>query len=168
METKEKEIQKKIKELCDAFGDNDRFVVFRNGRNNVNVALPDGNNVTDEHVSASIATIIEAHLLGKGDEGISRFSEIILNAIEAIIGVSPNAGEKLTSRLARAAWFGMKMTIDKLSDDDDDEDCENCEFLKECNNDAAIKFRKAHGIPKPKKSDRGERKMKGGRKVDVN
>jgi hypothetical protein len=57
-------------------------------------------------------------------------------------------------------------------DDDDDEDevedCENCEFMKECDNDTAIKYRKEHGIPKPKKSDRGERKMKGGRKIKVN
>ena len=53
-----------------------------------------------------------------------------------------------------------------LSDDDeednDEEDCENCEFLKTCENESAIKYRKEHGIPKPKKN------KKGGRKVDVN
>ena len=57
------------------------------------------------------------------------------------------------------------MSLDKLSNDDEDvedEDCENCEFLKKCNNDAAIKYRKEHGIPRPKKN------KKGGRKVDVN
>lgn len=165
MKTKEKEIQKKIVELCEAFGNNDRFIVFRKSDNNVNVALPDGVHVTDEHVSSSIATIIEAHLLGKGDEGIARFSEIILDAIEALIGVSPLAGAKLTSRFAKAALLGMKTTLDKLSnddEDDEDEDCENCEFLKECDNNAAIKYRKKHGIPKPKKC------KKSGRKVDIN
>jgi radical SAM protein with 4Fe4S-binding SPASM domain len=77
------------------------------------------------------------------------------------------AGAKLTSRFASAALLGMKMTIDKLSDDDDDdddedEDCENCEFLRTCENEAAIKYRKEHHIPKPKKNKNG------GRKVDVN
>ena len=69
----------------------------------------------------------------------------------------------------------MKMELGKLSkyDDDDAEDdyydeCENCEFMRECNEDAAIKYRKEHGIPKPKKATVGERKMKGGRKIKVN
>lgn len=166
METKEKEIQKKIVELCNTFGDNDHFIVFHKSGNNVNVALPDGDYVTDEHVSASIAAIIETYLLGKGDEGIARFSEVILDAVEAIIGVSPKAGAKLTSRFAKAALIGMKMTLDKLSEDNDDidenEDCDGCELIKTCNEEKAIKYRKAHGIPKPKKV------RKGGRKVDVN
>lgn len=165
MKTKEKKIDEKIKELCEAMGDNDRFIVFRKSGEVVNIALPNGVHVTNEHVSASIATIIQAHLLGKGDEGIARFSEIILDAIEALIGMSPLAGAKLSSRFAQAALLGMKMTLDRLSDDEDDdedEDCENCEFLKKCDNNAAIKYRKEHGIPKPKKS------RKGGRKIDVN
>ena len=169
MKTKEKEIQKKIEELIEAFGDNDRFIVFHKSDNNVNIALPDGDYVSDEHVSASLATVIEAHLLGKGDEGIARFSEIIIDAIEALIGMSPKAGEKLISRFAKAALIGMKMTLDKIKnlDEDDDEeddveDCENCEFLKTCNHKDAVKYRKEHGIPKPKKN------KKGGRKVEIN
>lgn len=168
MKTKEKEIQKKIEELIEAFGDNDRFILFHKSGNNVNIALPDGVHVTDGHVSASIAAIIEAHLLGKGDDGIARFSEIIMDAIEALIGMSPKAGEKLISRFEKAVLIGMKMTLDKLSNDDDDEDgeetvedCENCKFLKTCNHKDAVKYRKEHGIPKPKKG------KKGGRKVDV-
>ena len=56
------------------------------------------------------------------------------------------------------------MTIDKLpdDDDDDDEDCEGCEFVKSCDSESAIKYRKEHGIPRPKKN------KKGGRKIDVN
>ena len=159
MKTKEKEIQKKIEELIEAFGDNDRFIVFHKSDNNVNIALPDGDYVSDEHVSASLAAVIEAHILGKGDEGIARFSEIIIDAIEALIGMSPKAGEKLISRFAKAALIGMKMTLDKLSNDDDDiddkEDCDGCELIKTCNEEKAIKYRKAHGIPKPKKGKKG-------------
>lgn len=166
MKTKEKEIQKKIAELCEAFGDNDRFILFHKSGNNVNIALPDGNYVTDEHVSASMADVINAYLLGKGDEGMERFSEIILDAIEAIIGVSPKAGAKMLERFTKASLLGMKMTLDMLSEDNDDvdekEDCDWCELIKTCNEEKAIKYRKEHGIPKPKKNN------KGGRKVEVN
>lgn len=166
MKTKEKEIQKKIAELCEAFGDNDRFIVFRKSDNNVNIALPDGDYVTDEHVSASLANVINAYLLGKGDEGMERFSEIILDAIEAIIGVSPKAGAKLLERFANASLLGLKRTLDMLNEDNDDiddnEDCDGCELVKTCNEEKAIKYRKSHGIPKPKKG------KKSGRKVDVN
>jgi hypothetical protein len=164
METKEKEIQKKIKELCELMGEDDKFFFFRKNGNVVDIALPSASEENDNRVSAALSSVIEAHFLDKGNEGIDRFSEILVDSIEALIGVSPLAGAKLTSRFASAALLGMKMAIDKLSDndDDDDEDCENCEFLKDCNNDAAIKYRKEHGIPKPKKG------KKGGRKIDVN
>jgi hypothetical protein len=121
-----------------------------------------------------LSSIIEAHFLDNGNEGVDRLSEIIVDSIEALIGVSPLAGAKLTSRFAKAALLGMKMTLDKMNDldedddDDDVEDCENCEFLKTCENESAIKYRKEHGMSKSKKSDKRERKMKGGRKVDVN
>ena len=167
METKEKEIQKKIKELCDLMGENDKFFFFRKKGNVVNIALPSASEENDNRVSAALSSVIEAHFLNKGEEGIDRLSEIIVDSIEALVGVSPLAGAKLTSRFAKAALLGMKMTIDKLSDNnddnnDDDEDCENCKFLKTCNHKDAVKYRKEHGIPKPKKN------KKGGRKIDVN
>lgn len=172
MKTKEKEIQKKIKELCDLMGEDEKFFFFRKKGNVVDIALPNASEENDNRVSAALSSVIEAHFLGERREGVDRLSEIIIDSIEALIGVSPLAGAKLTSRFAQAALIGMKMAIDKLSDDDDDdddvEDCENCELLKTCENESAIKYRKEHGIPKPKKSDRGERKMKGGRKIKVN
>lgn len=166
MKTKDKEIQKKIKELCELMDENDKFFIFRKNGNVVDIALPHESNVDDNRVSAALASVIESHFIDKGNEGIDRLSEIIVDSIEALIGVSPLAGAKLTSRFASAALLGMKMTIDKLSDDDDEEedgeDCENCEFLKTCENKAAIKYRKEHHIPKPKKN------KKGGRKVEIN
>lgn len=165
MKTKEKEIQKKIKELCELIGEDDKFFFFRKKGNAVDIALPNASEENDNRVSAALSSVIEEHFINKGNEGVDRLSEIIVDSIEALIGVSPLVGTKLTSRFVKAALLGMKMTLDKLSDDDDKdgvEDCENCEFVRECNNDAAIKYRKEHGIPKPKKN------KKGGRKVDVN
>ena len=169
MKTKEKEIQKKIKELCELMGEDDKFFFFRKKGNIVDIALPSASEKNDNRVSAALSSVIEAHLLDKGNEGVDRLSEIIVDSIEALIGISPLAGAKLTSRFAKAALLGMKMTLDKIKDfdedyedEDDGEDCENCEFLKTCENEAAIKYRKEHGIPKPKKN------RKGGRKVEIN
>ena len=169
MKTKEKEIQKKIKELCELMEDDDKFFFFRKKGNVVDIALPNASEENDNRVSAALASVIEANFLDKGNEGFDRLSEIVVDSIEALIGASPLAGAKLTSRFAKAALLGMKMTLDKIKDfdedyedEDDGEDCENCEFLKTCENEAAIKYRKEHGIPKPKKN------KKGGRKIDVN
>ena len=166
MKTKEKEIQKKIEELCDLMGDDDRFFFFRKKGDVVNIALPKASEENDNRVSAALSSVIEAHFLNKGEEGIDRLSEIIVDSIEALVGVSPLAGAKLTSRFAKAALLGMKMTLDRINDvdeDDDDEngveDCGNCEFMRICDHDDAIKYRKEHHIPRPKK---------GGRKVEVN
>lgn len=162
METKEKEIQKKIKELCDLMGENDKFFFFRKKGNVVNIALPSASEENDNRVSAALSSVIEAHFFDKGNEGVDRLSEIIVDSIEALIGVSPLAGAKLAARFAKAALLGMKMTIDKLPDDDedDDEDCEGCEFVKSCDSESAIKYRKEHGLPRPKKGK--------GKKVNVN
>ena len=167
MKTKEKEIQKKVKELCELMGEDDKFFFFRKKGNIVDIALPSASEENDNRVSAALSSVIETHLLDKGNEGVDRLSEIIVDSIEALIGISPLAGAKLTSRFAKAALLGMKMTLDKIKDfdeddEDDGEDCENCEFLKTCENEAAIKYRKEHGIPKPKKN------RKGGRKVEIN
>ena len=167
MKTKEKEIQKKIKELCELMGDDDKFFFFRKKGNVVDIALPNASEENDNRVSAALSSVIEAHFLDKGNEGVDRLSEIIVDSIEALIGVSPLAGAKLTSRFAKAALLGIKMALDEMNDlnedddkDDDTKDCENCEFMRTCDYDDAIKYRKGHGIPKPKKGK--------GRKVDVN
>lgn len=169
MKTKENEIQKKIKELCELMDEDEKFFFFRKKGNNVVIALPSASERNDDRVSAALSSVIESYFLDKGDEGVDRLSEIIVNSIEALIGVSPLAGTKLTSRFAKAALLGMKMTLDRIKDFDEDnddengvEDCKNCEFMKECDHDDAIKYRKEHGIPRPK------RNKKGGRKVDVN
>jgi hypothetical protein len=168
MKTKEKEIQKKITELCDLMSEDDKFFVFRKNDNVVDIALPsEKGKVKDVHVSAALASVLEAYLLGNGGKGVDRLSEIIISAIEAVVGVSPLAGSKLTSRFAIASLLGLKKTMDELDvvndeDEDEGEDCENCELLRTCENEAAIKYRKEHHIPKPKKNKNG------GRKVDVN
>lgn len=118
MKTKEKEIQKKIKELCELMDEDDRFFFFRKKGNVVDIALPNASEENDNRVSAALSSVIEAHFLDKGNEGVDRLSEIIVDSIEALIGMSPSAGTKLTSRFAKAALLGMKMALDKIKDFD--------------------------------------------------
>lgn len=171
MKAKEKEIQKKIVELCDAFGDNDHFIVFRESGNNVNIALSNDHKTGDAYTSFSLARVINEYLCGDANGGTERLSEIIITAIEGVIYMNPKAGAKLIEKFTKLSMNGIKRTLDMLSEDndiiDEKEDCDGCELIKTCNEEKAIKYRKAHGIPKPKKSDRGERKMKGGRKIKV-
>ena len=108
MKTKEKEIQKKIKELHELMDEDDKFFFFRKKGNAVVIALPSASEENDNRVSAALASVIEAHFLDKGNEGVDRLSEIIVDSIEAFIGVSPLAGAKLTARFAKAALIGMK------------------------------------------------------------
>ena len=135
MKTKEKEIQKKIKELCELMGEDDKFFFFRKKGDVVDIALPSASEENDNRVSAALSSVIEAHFLDKGNEGVDRLSEIIVDSVEALIGVSPLASAKLTSRFAKAALLGMKMALEEIkdfnkddNDDNDDEDCENCKF----------------------------------------
>ena len=146
-------------------GEDDKFFFFRKKGNVVDIALPIASEENDDKVSAALASVIEKHFLNKGNEGVDRLSEIIVNSIEALIGMSPLAGAKLKTRFVKAALLGMKMTLDRIEDldeDDDkngDEDCGNCEFMRTCDYDNAIKYRKEHHIPRPKKGKKGERKV---------
>lgn len=169
MKAKEKEIQKKVEELCDLVKDSsNNFILLRENDRKVDIALH-GEGNEDNRIKVALASTIEYGVLGKGD-GARRLSEIILSAVEAVMAVSPDAGLKISKRFAKAVAIGALMKIgdteDELDDhdnaDNEEEDCENCEFLKTCENETAIKYRKEHHIPKPKKN------KKGGRKVNVN
>jgi hypothetical protein len=169
MKTKEQEIQKKINELCDLVKDSSsNFILLRENGRKTDIALHgEGNN--DKRITVALASTIEYGVLGKHD-GAKRLSEIILSAVEAVMAVSPDAGLKISKRFAKAVAIGALMKIgdteDELDDNDnvdnEEEDCANCEFVKSCANEAAIKYRKEHGMSKPRKN------KKGGRKVNVN
>ena len=63
MKTKEKEIQKKIKELCELMGEDDKFFFFRKKGNVVDIALPNASEENDNRVSAALSSVIEEHFL---------------------------------------------------------------------------------------------------------
>jgi hypothetical protein len=171
MKTKEKEIESKIKELCELMGDDDNYIIFHENDENVRIAMPKDKNGADTNIAVALARVIDEYLRQKTtNEGVMRLSKIIVGAIATLISDSPESSIRLLSVFTKSTMNGIENMLDELcdladSDDaDDSEDCETCELLDECDQENAIKYRKEHGIPKPKKRDKRERKMKGGRK----
>lgn len=109
----------------------------------------------DKNIICAIAAILETSLTGKGDEGMNRVTHIILEALKLVQASKSIAGFKLATEM-------LKVVAEEsgLLDDEDEDGCGDCELMRVCNEQDAIEYRKAHGIPRPKKGK--------GRKVDVN
>lgn len=162
MKTIEK-VNKLIGEACKTMNDNDVFLsLYRSGRN-VRIAITGDD---DTRPAAMIAFILDRYYRGDAEEGEIRLAEIIIKALQALVGIkkSSESGVKFMRDIAKASLAGILQDLDDVSDadDDDDENCEECENNKTCHLPQAIAYRKANGIPKPNKG------KKGGRKVDVN
>jgi hypothetical protein len=85
---------------------------------------------------------------------MDRVTHIILEALKLVQKSKSIAGLKLATEM-------LKGVAEKagLLDDRDEDGCGDCELMRTCNEEAAVKYRKAHGIPRPKKGK--------GHKVDV-
>ena len=114
----------------------------------------------DKNIICTIAAILETSLTGEGDEGMDRVTHIILEALKLVQTSKSIAGLKLATEMLKGVAEKAGLLDDDDNDVDEEEDCGDCELMKVCNNEQAIAYRKAHGIPRPKKG-------KGG-KVDVN
>jgi hypothetical protein len=163
MKTKDFNVGKELEKIAKKLGENETlFAIYLNEDEKDVCVLTTGDN--DNNIICTFAAMMETTFKGKGDEGMERVTNIILEALKLVQKSRSIAGLKLATELLK----GMLEKDGLLNNDNDDEDdeivedCENCEFMRECNNDAAIKYRKEHGIPKPKKN------KKGGRKIDVN
>lgn len=89
----------------------------------------------DEQIEALLAIFIESYFDGDYDEGRERLAKIILNAIKLLPPYS----------------FFKAIEYICSQPDEDETDCEDCKYLMSCNEKRAVEFRKAHGIPKPRK-----------------
>lgn len=90
----------------------------------------------DEQIAALLAIFIESYFDGDYDEGRERLAKIILNAIKLLPPYS---------------YFKTIEYICSQPDEDETEECKICNYLMTCNDKRAVEFRKAHGIPKPRK-----------------
>jgi hypothetical protein len=129
------------------------FAIYVNDKEEELSVLTTGED--DKDIICSIAAILETSLTGHGDEGMDRVTHIILEALKLVQTSKSIAGLKLATEM-------LKGVAEKagLLEDEEEDGCGDCELMKVCNEEQAIAYRKAHGIPRPKKGK--------GRKVDVN
>ena len=164
MKTKDFNVENELEKIAKKISDNATlFAIYLNEDEKDVCVLTTGDD--DTNIICTFAAILELSLKGKGDEGMDRVTNIIIEALKMVQASHSIAGLKLATALLTGILEKdglLKNTDDDDEDDEIVEDCENCEFMRECNNDSAIKYRKEHGIPRPK------RNKKGGRKVDVN
>jgi hypothetical protein len=160
METKRFNVEKELESIAKNLSNEETlFAIYVNDKTGDLSILTTGEG--DANIVCTLAEILETSLTNKGDKGMDRVTKIIITALKLVQGSHSIAGLKLATEMLKG------ILEDELFNNDDDdekivEDCDGCELIKTCNEEKAIKYRKAHGIPKPKKN------KKGGRKVDVN
>ena len=159
MKTKEFNVTKELKKIEQKMTDDETlFAIYVNDKKKELSVLTTGED--DKDIICTIAAILETSLTGNGHEGMDRVTHIILEALKLVQTSKSIAGLKLATEMLKGVAEKAGLLDDDDNDVDEEDDCENCELVKVCNEESAIKYRKAHGIPRPKKGK--------GRKVDVN
>ncbi len=155
MKTKEFNVKSELEKIAQKMSNDETlFAIYVNDKNDDLSFLTTGED--DKNIICAIAAFLETSLRGNGDEGTDRVTHIILEALKLVQTSKSVAGLKLVTEVLK----GFCENAGLLDDDDDEEDCADCELMKVCNDEQAIAYRKAHGIPRPKKDK--------GRKVNVN
>lgn len=153
MKTKEFNVTKELEKIAQKMSNDETlFAIYVNDKKKELSVLTTGED--DKDIVCTIAAILETSLTGKGDEGMDRVTHIILEALKLVQTSKSIAGLKLATEMLK----GVAEKAGLL--DDKEEGCGDCELMRVCNEEQAIAYRKAHGIPRPKKGK--------GRKVDVN
>ena len=153
MKTKEFNVTSELEKIAQKMSDDETlFAIYVNDKEEELSVLTTGEN--DKDIICTIAAILGTSLTGKGDEGMDRVTHIILEALKLVQTSKSIAGLKLATEMLKGVAEKAGLLVD-----DDEEDCGDCELMRVCNEEQAIEYRKAHGIPRPKKGK--------GRKVDV-
>lgn len=154
MKTKEFNVTKELEKIAQKMtNDGNLFAIYVNEKTADLSVLTAGED--NKNIICAIAAIVDMSLTGKGDEGMDVVTHIILEALKLVQKSKSIAGLKLATEM-------LKNVAEKagLVDDNNEEDCGDCELMKVCNEEQAIAYRKAHGIPRPKKGK--------GHKVNIN
>ena len=145
MKTKEFDVTRELEKIAKkASNDDTLFAIYVNEKTKDLSVLTAGED--DKNIICAIAAIVDMSLTGKGNEGMDVVTHIILEALKLVQTSNSIAGLKLATEM-------LKGVAEKagLLNNDDEEDCGDCKFMKVCNQEQAIAYRKAHGIPRPKK-----------------
>lgn len=160
METKKFKFEKELEKLAQKMGDDEVLLtMYLNSKSGDLSILAVDDEEYDKNLVCTLAAIIETSLTGQGDKGLNRVTRIILDALKLVQGSdNPVAGLGLATEMLEGVAQKVKSGLEEAEEDGD---CENCELNRTCNDDDAIAYRKAHGIPRPKKGGKA-------RKINVN
>ena len=158
MKTKEFKVESELERIAKNLSNEETlFAIYVNDKTGDLSILTTGEG--DANIVCALAEILETSLTNKGDKGMDRVTKIIITALKLVQGSHSIAGLKLATEMLKGI-----LEDELLNNNDDDEkiveDCDGCELIKTCNEEKAIKYRKAHGLPRPKKGN--------GKKVNVN
>ena len=157
MKTKEFKVESELERIAKNLSNEETlFAIYVNDKTGDMSILTTGEG--DANIVCTLAEILETSLTNKGDKGMDRVTKIIITALKLVQGSHSIAGLKLATEMLKGI-----LEDELLNNNDDDEkiveDCDGCELIKTCNEEKAIKYRKAHGIPKPRKVRKGGRLM---------
>ena len=160
METKKFKFEKELERLAQKMGDDEILLMIHGNVKNRDLSiLAVDDEEYDKNLVCVIAAIIETSLSGGKDEGLNRITRIILDALKLVQGSdNPVAGLRLATEMLEGVAQKVKSSLEEAEGEGD---CKSCEFNRTCNDDDAIAYRKAHGIPRPKKGVKS-------RKINVN
>jgi hypothetical protein len=158
MKTKEFDVTSELEKIAQKMSKDELlFAIYVNDKEEeFSVLTPEDN----KDMICTLSAIIETSLTGYGDKGMNLVTHIVLEALKLAQTSKSIAGLRLATEMLKGVAERAGLLNKNDNDIDDDEDCGNCELVKTCNLNAAVKYRKEHGIPRPKKG-----KV---RKVDVN
>jgi len=114
-----------------------------------------------EEVAVGIAAIL-CDYFEENSEGAEAVAVGVIGALKLLVEKHSKAGEAIVRAIAPSAAKASLDMLKKLrdvlrdgisdnNDDDEDEDCSTCDANRVCPLPNAIKYRKANGIPAPKK-----------------
>ena len=160
METKKFNFEKELEKIAQKMSDDEILLMIHGNVKNGDLSiLAVDDEEYDKNLVCTLAAIIETSLTGQGDKGLNRVTRIILDALKLVQGSdNPVAGLRLATEMLEGLAQKVKSSLDGAEEEGD---CANCELNRTCNDDDAIAYRKAHGIPRPKKGGKA-------RKVNVN
>jgi len=145
MKTKEFNVTRELGKIAQEMSNDETlFAIYVNYKKKELSATITGED--DKNIICPIASILDMSLTGNGDEGIDRVTHIILEALKLVHTSNSIAGLKISAEM-------LKGVAEKagLLDDEDEDGCGDCELMRVCDEQDAIEYRKAHGIPRPKK-----------------
>lgn len=96
-------------------------------------------------LASTFAAILSVSLQGKGGKGFDFVAEAITTAVEAVIKHDEDGAAKLLRRINKSLLARVMYDMEVK------DDCSTCPNVHTCTEPQAVKFRKKHGMPKPKK-----------------